>query len=98
MLAHFQKKKTGFCLGADIWGREQEGAEGVVERNRSEKTLGFLACICMLMTPCFITWRAGVAIDMLIRFHVCCAYVTKSNKTVLWLQSCMAAERINSHK
>lgn len=37
MLAHFQKKKTGFCLGADIWGREQEGAEGVVERNRSEK-------------------------------------------------------------
>lgn len=45
MLAHFQTKKTGFCLGADAWRREQEGAEGVVvrNRNRSEKTLGFLA-------------------------------------------------------
>lgn len=35
MLACVQKKKTGFCLGADGWRREREGAEGVAVRNRN---------------------------------------------------------------
>lgn len=46
MLAHFQKKKTGFCLGADGWRGESEGARGVAARNRNRggKNPVLLAC------------------------------------------------------
>lgn len=50
------------------------------------------------MTLCIITWRAGVAIDMLIRLRVCCAYVTKSTKPVLWIYTSVEAEIFNLYK
>lgn len=40
----------------------------------------------MLMTLRIITWRAGVAIDIVIRFCVCCAHVIKLAKLPLWFR------------
>lgn len=43
MLALFQEKKTGFCLGTDSWRRGRAGAGSVAVRNRNRggKTLSF---------------------------------------------------------
>lgn len=64
-------------------GEEGAGSVAVRNRNRIEKEKNLHA------DDTIITQRAGVAIDMLMRFHVCLCLC----EPVFWLQSCLAAER-----